>query len=120
VIVHPPQVVTATGRRALAGTQGRERAIERQDVEAVARQLELADDLGAEQRDDVAEDGEPEAREDLFGDRGAAEHMALLEDERLHSRTGQVRGADQAVVAATDDDRVVALRHAPSSPIQTA
>ena len=75
------------------------------------RQLELADDLGAEQADDVARDAEPEAGEDLLGDRGAAEHVALLEDERLQAGPGEVGGADEPVVTAADDDRVVALCH---------
>ena len=39
VVVDPPQVVAAAGRRALALAQRRERAVERQDVEAVLRQL---------------------------------------------------------------------------------
>ena len=64
---------------------------------------------GPQQAHDVAEDREPEAREDLLGDGRAAEHVALLEDERLHPGAGEVGGADEAVVAATDDDRVVGL-----------
>ena len=79
----------------------------------MARQLELADDLGPEERDDVAEDAEPEAREQLLGDRGAAEDVALLEDERLHPGPGQIGGADEPVVAAADDHRVVALGQTP-------
>ncbi len=73
------------------------------------RQLQLADDLRAEQADDVREDREPEAREQLLRDGRAAEDVALLQDERLHPGAGQVGRADQAVVAATDDDRVVRL-----------
>ena len=79
------------------------------------RQLQVADDLGPKQRDDVAEDGEPEAREDLLGDRGAAQHVALLEDERLQAGPREVGGADQAVVATADDDRVVRPGHPVSS-----
>src|SRR6202007_131216 len=45
-------------------------------VEAVAGQLQLADDLGTEQRDDVGERREAEAGHDLLGRRGAAEDMA--------------------------------------------
>ena len=99
VVVDPPQVVVL---------ERRERAVEGQDVEAVLRQVELADDLGPEQADDVAGDAEPEAREDLLGHRGPAEQMALLEDDGLQPGPGQVGGADEAVVAAADDDRVVA------------
>ena len=73
------------------------------------RQLEVADDLRAEQADDVAEDGEAEAREDLLGDGRAAEHVALLEDERLQPGAGEIGRADETVVTATDDDGVVGL-----------
>ena len=97
----------------------RERAVERQDVEAVRGQVELADDLGPQQRHDVREDREPEAREDLLGHRRAAEHVAPLEDDGLQPRAREIGGADQAVVAAADHDRVVALakaREPPGSP----
>ena len=54
----------------------------------------------------------------LLGDRGAADEVAALEDERLEAGLGQVGAVDQAVVAAADDDGVVAsllvLRHAMS------
>ena len=73
------------------------------------RQLEVPDDLRAEQADDVAEDREAEAREDLLGDGGAAEHVALLEDQCLQPGTGEIGRADETVVATTDDDRVVGL-----------
>ena len=73
-----------------------ERPVEGQDVEAVGGEVELADDLGPQERDDVAEDREPEAGEQFLGHRGAAEDVALLEDERLHPGPGQVGGGDQS------------------------
>ena len=76
------------------------------------RQLEIADDLGPQQRDDVAEHAEPEAGEQLFGHRGAAEDMPLFQDERLQAGASEVGGADEPVVAAADDHRVVALGQA--------
>ena len=75
------------------------------------RKLEVADDLRPQQRHDVAEHGEPEAREQLLGHGGAAQDVALLEDERLHAGPREVRRAHEPVVATTDDDRVVALAH---------
>ena len=99
VIVHAPQVVAVRHRR--------ERAVERQDLQAVPRQIELADDLRPQQRHDVRADRELEAGKDLFGDGGAAEHVAPLEHEHLPSRAREIRGVDQAVVAAADDDGVV-------------
>ena len=74
-------------------------------------QLEVADDLRPQQADDVARDREPEARDDLLRDRGAAEHVPALQDDGLEAGAGEVRGGDEAVVAAADDHRVVALRH---------
>ena len=73
VIVHAPQVI-AVGHR-------RERAVERQQLHAVARQIELADDLGPQQRDDVGADRELESREHFLGDCRAAEHVTPLEHD---------------------------------------
>ena len=85
-------------------------------------QLEVADDLGPQQADDVREDRESEAREELLGHGRATEHRALLEDEGLQTGPRQIGRADEAVVSATDDDRVVRLGQGtrPSEPIQTA
>ena len=99
VVVDAPEVVAARHRG--------ERAVQRQDLEAVARQVELADDLGAQQRHDVRADGELETGEDLLGHRGAAEHVAALEDEDLLARLAPGRPRDETVVAAADDDDVV-------------
>jgi hypothetical protein len=99
VIVDPPQVVAARHRR--------ERAVERQQLHAVARQIEIANDLGPEQRNDVGADRELEAGEHFFGHRRAAEHVAAFEHEHALARPRQVSGAGEAVVAAPDDDRVV-------------
>ena len=57
-----------------------------------------------------------EAREELLGDRGASEDVPLFEHERLEAGAREIRRAHQAVVAAADDDRVVALgQRAPPS-----
>jgi hypothetical protein len=108
VIVDPPQVVPL---------ERGERAVEGQDVEAVGRQVQLADDLRAEQADDVRGDREAEAREDLLGDRGPAEQLALLEDEGAQAGPREVRGADQPVVAAANDHRVVRPGHGSSAGV---
>ena len=98
VIVHPPQVV--------AVHRG-ERAVERQDLEAVPREVEIADDVGPEQRDDVGALGEVETREDLLRHGRPAEHVAPLEDEHLPPRAREIRGVREAIVSAPDDDDVV-------------
>src|ERR1051326_8494242 len=107
VIVHAPQIV-AVGHR-------RERSVERQDLEAVPWQIELADDLGPEQRDDVGGDRELEARNDLLGDGRAPQDVPALEDEHLPSRAREIRGIDKAIVAAADHDDVVVHVRGPLS-----
>jgi hypothetical protein len=77
----------------------------------VLGQLQLADDLGEQQADDIRRDGEPEPGHDLLGHRRAAEHVPTLEHDRPEPGPCQVRGAHEAVVAPADDDRVVALGH---------
>ena len=74
VVVHPPQVVAL---------ERRECPVERQDLEAVLRQLELSDDLGPKQRDHVRGHAEPKAGEDLLGYRGPAENVAPFEHDDL-------------------------------------
>ena len=101
VIVHAPEIVAVRHRR--------ERAVERQDLQAMPRQIEFANDFRPEQGNDVGADGELEAGKDFFGHRGAAEHVPPLEHQHL-ARARQVRGVHQAVVSAADDDDVV-MRH---------
>jgi len=75
----------------------------------VGGQIQLADDLGPEEADDVGEDGELEAGEELLGDGRAADEVALLQNERLLAGAGQIGSGDQSVVAAADDDGVVGV-----------
>ncbi len=112
VVVDAPQVVATARLGSLARAQRREGAVQRQDVQAVLGQVEIADDLGSQQADHVAGDREAEARHDLLGDGGATQHVPALEHQGLHPGPRQVRGGDEPVVASTDDHRVVALRHA--------
>ena len=91
VIVHAPQIV-AVGHR-------REGAVERQDFEAVPRQIEVADDLGPQQRHDVRADGELETRKDFFGDGCAAEDVAAFQHQHLAPGAREIGGSGEAVVA---------------------
>ncbi len=91
VVVDAPQVVAVDA--------GRERAVEGQDVEAVARQLELADDLGSQEPNDVARDREAEPRDDLLGHRRATEDVPAFEDDRTEAGAGKVGRGDEPVVA---------------------
>ena len=99
VVLAEPQVVAVLHRR--EGRRHQERH------EAVLGQLELVDDVRPQQAERVREGREREARVELLGDRGATDQVAPLEDQRLEPGLGQVGAVDQAVVAATDDDRVV-------------
>src|SRR5439155_22998363 len=99
VIVDAPEIV--------AVRHGREGAVERQDLESVTGEVEIADDLRPQQRHDVRADRKLESWEDLFGDRGAADDMAPLQHEHFPSRTREIRGGRQTVMAAANDDDVV-------------
>jgi hypothetical protein len=98
VVVHSPQVVVL---------ERRERPVERQDLEAVLRQLELPDDLRAEQGNDVRGHAEPEAGKDLLGHRGTAEDVAPLEHHDLEAGPSEVGRGHQPVVPAADYHGVV-------------
>ncbi len=101
VIVPRGQIVAVVHRR--------DRARQRQDLQAVPRQFQVADDLRAQQADHVGEFGEAIAGEDLLGDRRAADDVAALEDHHLLAGARQIGAGDQAVVAGADDDRVVVI-----------
>ena len=102
MIVHPPEVVIV---------EWRDRPVQRQDLEAVLGELELADDLRTKQRDDVGEDAEAVPGHDLLGNRRATQHVPTLEDDDLLARLREVRRGHETVVASADHDRVVALGH---------
>src|SRR6202034_3103163 len=99
MIVHAPQVVAAG--------HGRESTVEREDLESVAREIEVADDFRAQQRDHVRAHRELEDGKNFFGAGSAAEDVAAFEHQNFLSGAGEVGGVDQAVVAAADYDYVV-------------
>src|SRR5688572_14168035 len=81
-------------------------------------QCHVADDLRVEQANRVTGRAVAEARQEFVGDGGAADIGRSLQDRHLHSLAGQIEGAGQAVMARSDDDRVVqaspVLRYAAS------
>ena len=99
VIVHAPQIVAAG--------HGRERAVERQNFQAMAGQIEIANDLRPQQRDYIGAHRELESGKDFFGDGGAAEHVTALEHQNFFAGARQVSGVGEAVMASADDDCVV-------------
>src|SRR5262249_10311493 len=94
-------------------------AVERQNLEAVPGQIEVADDLRAQERDHVRAHREAEAGEHFLGDGRAAEHVPALEDEHLPPGPGPICGGRQSAVAATDDDGVLPHRLSPTPPFIT-
>ena len=103
------QVVVVPAGQVVAVVHRRDRARQRQDLQAVPRQFEVADDLRAQQADDVRELAEAIAREDFGGHRGAADDFAPFEHDDLLAGAREVGGRDQAVVAGADDDGVVLI-----------
>src|SRR5690349_19748461 len=105
-------VVVAPLREIIAVRQRRERAFEGQNMQAVARQIEIANDLGSQQAHDIREHRKPEPRKDLFTDRCAADDFALFEYEHASAGSCEVSRAHETVVSAADDDGIVAGAHA--------
>src|SRR3546814_4473274 len=68
-------------------------------------ELHVGDDLRLEQADRVAGDRIAEAGMKLLGHRSAADDVARLDDPYLQTRFREIEGADEAVVAGTDDER---------------
>ena len=99
VVVAEEQVVAVAGRV--------ERRRHHQRHEAVLDQVELVDDLGAQQAERVGERREREARHELLGDRGAADQRRRSSTRVRSPAFARYAGVDQPVVAAADHDGVV-------------
>src|SRR5580704_10937084 len=99
MVVYAPEVVAIRHRR--------HGSVERKNFEAMPREIEVADDFRAKQRNDVRENGKFEPGNDFFGDGGATENIAALEDQNFFARAGEIGRVHKAVVAAADDNDVV-------------
>jgi hypothetical protein len=104
-------VVIAPLRQVIAVLERRERALQRQDVQAVAREVEVADDLRPQQAHHVGEHREGEAREHLLARGRAAHALATLEHEHALSGAREIGRGHEAVVAPADHQGVVELGH---------
>ena len=102
---------TAVEKQVAAVGEGREEGADGKRLVAVALEIEVADDLGAQQADHVGSGRAAVAGRDLLGDCGAADHVAALEHKRPQPALGEVGRRGQPIVAAADDDGVVVGRH---------
>src|SRR5450631_1231909 len=91
----------------VAVRHGSESAVERQDLQSVSGQIEVANDLGPQQRDDVRANGKLEAGKDFFRASRSAKDVTAFEHEHFLSRFGQIGGVGEAVVASSDHDYVI-------------
>src|SRR5207248_5150348 len=101
----------ATGARAGIGRVGGDPA--RSEPQ---RQAELGDDRAREQAYQirVAGDARGPGRERRRRGGGAAERLGALEQKAREPGAGEIRGCDEPVVPAADDDRVVLLARTPA------
>jgi hypothetical protein len=88
------------------------------DLQPVARQIKEAKNLRPQQRADIGAGRIGEAGIDLFRHRGAADLLAPFQHQDLQlvgavllPTLGEIGGAGEAIMAAADDDRVIALLH---------
>src|SRR5205807_3627927 len=84
MIIHTPQIIAAGHRR--------ERAIKRENFQAMTRKVEITNDLRPQQRDNVGTDGEFESRKDFFRNRSSAQDMPALEHEHFSARAREICG----------------------------
>ena len=116
VVPAEPRDFLSRQRRVGPAAQGatvRERQegrLERDHLQAEARQLQVTDDPGSQEAHHVRTHGVLEAGIDLFADRRSTKDVPLLENQDLASGLGQVGGARKSVVASADNDRVVTRR----------
>ena len=73
----------------------------------MARQVEVANNFGAQQGHHVRAHGKLEARHDFFGARSAAQHMPALQHQHLLAGSGKIGSIDQAIMASANHDHVI-------------
>lgn len=87
------------------------------DFQAVAGQIEVADDLRVEEADGVGCDRVAKARVKLIRHGRSSDHGALLDHLHLQARGGEIAGADEAVMPCPDDHHIIAFGHSILLPI---
>ena len=90
----------------IAGKRKKIRERPRNNGETVMRKMQIGDDLRVEQADRIARRRISKSRMEFLGDRGATDDRTALEDAHRCPAGSEIGGADEAVVAAADDDDV--------------
>src|SRR5271156_987620 len=103
MIVHAPEIISAG--------HGRHGAVERENFQAVAGEIEIVNNFGAQERNDVGENRKFEAGNDFFGYRSATQNVAALEHQDFFAGAGKIGRVDKAIVATADYNDIVTLRH---------
>jgi hypothetical protein len=73
----------------------------------MAGKIEIANNLGTQQRYYVRTNGKFKSRENLFRASGAAEDVAALKDQNFFSGFGEVGSVGEAIVTSADYDYVI-------------
>src|ERR1700691_2974160 len=80
----------------------------------MARKVEIANNLRAQQRNDIGTDRKLEARKYFFCARGTSKNVAAFEHQNFFPGLGEVGGVGETVMPSTNHDYVVlraARRH---------
>src|SRR5258706_9102265 len=103
MIIDAPKVIAVRHRC--------EGAVEGQDLEPMTREIEFANNLRAQKRDDVGANRKFETGKDFLRHRGAAKHVPALEHQHALAGAREICSVDQAVVAAANYNDVIFLGH---------
>ena len=86
-----------------------QKRIARHHAQTKRRQVQVANDFGAQHARDVGSCGSAATPCDLLGDAAPAYNFATLEYQGREPGAGKIRGSGEAVVSSSDDYRVVAV-----------
>src|SRR5208282_4284007 len=100
---------------AAIGERREERGIFGVDAISEAFEFEIAHDFLLQKARKIGGRGDAVAGPDLLSDGASSDHLARFEHENAAPRASEIRRAHQAVVAATNDNRVVRPKHRVSS-----
>src|SRR5688500_5016568 len=96
------RVIVAEHNRAAIRGQRDQPRIRSQELDALL-EMQVPDDRGPQRARRMGERRTAEARDELVGERAAADHGPLLENDRLVTGPGEIERGDQTIVTAADD-----------------